>query len=90
VRIDTHLYEGYTIPMNYDSLIAKVVVWDRDRPSCVARGLRCLDELAVEGVPTTRELHMDILQNPAFLQGRFSTHFIDQARSELPSLAGAR
>jgi acetyl-CoA carboxylase biotin carboxylase subunit len=90
VRVDTHLYEGYTVPMNYDSLIAKVVVWDRDRPSCVARGLRCLDELLVEGVPTTRELHMDILQNPAFLQGRFSTSFIDEFRPELPSLAGVR
>jgi acetyl-CoA carboxylase, biotin carboxylase subunit len=88
VRIDTHLYEGYTIPTNYDSLIAKLIVWDRDRASCVARGLRCLDELIIEGVPTTRELHMDILQNPAFLSGRFSTHFIDEMRAELPSLAG--
>jgi acetyl-CoA carboxylase, biotin carboxylase subunit len=90
VRIDTHLYEGYTVPMNYDSLIAKLIVWDRDRPSCVARGLRCLDELVIEGVPTTRELHMDILQNPAFLSGHFSTHFIEEVRDELPSLVRRR
>lgn len=90
VRIDSHLYQGYTVPVNYDSLIAKVIVWDRDRPSCVARGLRCLDELQIEGVPTTRELHMEILQSPAFLRGRFSTAFIEEVRGELPSLAGMR
>ncbi|MCZ7662056.1 MAG: acetyl-CoA carboxylase biotin carboxylase subunit [Thermoleophilia bacterium] len=89
VRIDTHLYEGYTVPTNYDSLLAKLIVWDRDRPSCIARGLRCLQELEIEGLPTTRDLHIDILRHPAFREGRFSTAFLENARNELPTLAKA-
>jgi acetyl-CoA carboxylase biotin carboxylase subunit len=90
VRVDTHLYQGYKVPTNYDSLLAKVVVWDRDRPSCIARGLRALGELEIEGVPTTRELHRDILRHPAFLAGDFSTAFLDEARDDLPSLRGEK
>ncbi len=86
VRVDTHLYEGYTVPTNYDSLLAKVIVWDRDRASCIARGLRCLDELVIEGVPTTRSLQIDILRHPAFVEGRFSTAFLEEAGDELPSM----
>jgi acetyl-CoA carboxylase, biotin carboxylase subunit len=86
VRCDTHLYPGYTVPVNYDSLVAKVIVWDRDRPSCIARGRRCLEELVVEGIPTTRELHVDILGHPAFNEGRFSTAFLEEAQGELSVL----
>ena len=89
VRVDTHLYEGYTIPTSYDSLLAKVIVWDRDRASCIARGLRCLDELVIEGVPTTRNLQIDILRHPAFVDGRFSTAFLEEAGDDLPSMRSA-
>ncbi|MHB8868249.1 MAG: acetyl-CoA carboxylase biotin carboxylase subunit [Thermoleophilia bacterium] len=88
VRVDTHLYEGYRVPTNYDSLLAKVIVWDRDRPSCIARGLRCLGELEIEGVPTTRDLHMDILRHPRFVAGSVSTAFLEEAREELATLGG--
>jgi acetyl-CoA carboxylase biotin carboxylase subunit len=88
VRVDTHLYQGYKVPTNYDSLLAKLIVWDRDRTSCIARGLRALGELVVEGVPTTRDLHLDILRHPAFVAGTFSTAFLEQAREGLPSLKG--
>jgi acetyl-CoA carboxylase biotin carboxylase subunit len=87
--VDTHLYEGYTVPTNYDSLLAKVIVWDRDRASCIARGLRCLDELVIEGVPTTRRLQIDILRHPAFVEGRFSTAFLEEAGDDLPSMRSA-
>src|SRR5581483_2446954 len=53
VRVDTHLVEGTEVSPHYDSLLAKVVVWDVDRPAAIARALRALDELEVEGVPTT-------------------------------------
>ncbi len=86
VRVDTHLYQGYTVPPNYDSLLAKVIVWDKDRPSCIARARRCLGELVIEGVPTTLDLHVDILAHPAFNEGRFSTAFLEEARDDLPSL----
>jgi acetyl-CoA carboxylase biotin carboxylase subunit len=86
VRIDTHLYEGYRVPTNYDSLLAKVIVWDRDRPACIARGLRCLGELEIEGVPTTRDLHIDILSHPGFTSGSVSTAYLEEARHELPTM----
>ncbi len=88
VRVDTHLYEGYRVPTNYDSLLAKVIVWDRDRPSCIARGLRCLQELEIEGVPTTRDLHMDILRHRGFVAGSISTAYLEEARDELATLRG--
>ena len=88
VRVDTHLYEGYVVPSNYDSLLAKVIVWDGDRPSAIARGLRCLDELDIEGPPTTTALHKDILRHPTFIEGRCSTAFLEEAKDELPTLSG--
>lgn len=86
--MDTHLYEGYTVPTNYDSLLAKLIVWDEDRTSCIARGIRCLRELEVVGVPTTRDLHLDILGHPAFVAGNISTAFLEEARGELASMNG--
>jgi len=88
VRVDTHLYPGYTVPPYYDSLLTKLVVWACDRASCIARGRRALRELEIEGVPTTRDLHLDILGHRRFQEGRFSTAFLDEARNELPTLAG--
>jgi acetyl-CoA carboxylase biotin carboxylase subunit len=87
VRVDSHLYQGYVVPPYYDSLLAKVIVWDGDRPSCIARGRRSLAELTIEGVPTTRDLHLDILRHPSFVEGRYSTSFLDQAMAELPALS---
>jgi acetyl-CoA carboxylase biotin carboxylase subunit len=88
IRVDTHLYEGYVVPSNYDSLLAKVIVWDSDRPSAIARGLRCLDELDIEGPPTTTALHKDILHHRTFIEGRCSTAFLEEAKDELPTLSG--
>ncbi len=87
VRVDTHLYEGYVIPPFYDSLLAKVIVWDVNRPSCVCRSIRCLQELVIEGVQTTRDLHLDILQHPSFIKGDYSTGFLDRVLEELPALS---
>lgn len=87
VRVDSHLYQGYSIPPHYDSLLAKLVVWAPDRAACIARGRRALKELVIEGVPTTRDLHLDILQHKAFIEGNFSTAFLEEAKDELPTLA---
>jgi acetyl-CoA carboxylase biotin carboxylase subunit len=89
VRVDTHVYEGYRIPPNYDSLLAKVIVWDDDRPGAVARGLGALSELELAGVPTTRELAIDILGDDEFRSGRYTTGYLAEAESRLPSLAPA-
>ena len=86
VRVDTHIYPGYTIPTFYDSLIAKLIVWDVDRPTAIMRALRALGELRVEGVPTTARALAEVLAHPDFQSGNFSTGFLDAHRSELPSL----
>jgi acetyl-CoA carboxylase, biotin carboxylase subunit len=89
VRFDTHIEEGSVVSPFYDSLLGKLVVWDEDRPAAIARALRGLAELAIEGVPTTRELAMDILANEVFASGEYSTGFLDDERDRLPSLAAA-
>src|SRR5262249_27064551 len=73
VRVDTAISEGAAIPPYYDSMIAKVIVRDEDRPSTIARALRALRELEVEGVSTTRELALDVLASNGFAIGAYST-----------------
>jgi acetyl-CoA carboxylase biotin carboxylase subunit len=87
VRVDTHAYEGYAIPPFYDSLVAKVIVWAEDRRSALRRALRALQEFELEGVPTTRELAMEILQNDDFAIGDYTTRFLEEAEPDLPALA---
>ena len=73
VRVDTFVEDGATIPPYYDSLLAKLVVWDADRPAAIARADRALEELRVEGVPPTRELALAVLRSPEFRSGAYST-----------------
>ena len=88
-RVDTHIEEGSVVPPFYDSLLAKVIVWDADRPKAIARMLRALGELEVKGVPTTREAAIDILRSEEFQTGRYSTSFLEEAGARLPALAPA-
>jgi acetyl-CoA carboxylase biotin carboxylase subunit len=88
VRVDTHVEDGAVIPPNYDSLLAKVVVWDSDRPSAIDRAVRALGELEVVGVPTTAAAARDILRTEEFAGGRYSTSFLEEAGSRLPALTG--
>jgi acetyl-CoA carboxylase biotin carboxylase subunit len=88
VRVDTHVEEGYAIPPFYDSLIAKVIVWGEDREVAIARGRRALTELALEGVPTTRELALDIVSSEEFGSGDYTTSFLADAAPSLASLRG--
>jgi acetyl-CoA carboxylase, biotin carboxylase subunit len=83
VRVDTFVADGVTIPPYYDSLIAKLVVWDSDRPAAIARAERALEELVVEGVPTTRELALSVLRSDEFRSGAYSTSTL----AELGALA---
>jgi acetyl-CoA carboxylase, biotin carboxylase subunit len=88
VRVDTHVEEGYAIPPFYDSLVAKVIVWAEHRELAIARGRRALAELELEGVPTTRELALDILGSDEFARGDYSTSFLADAAASLESLRG--
>jgi acetyl-CoA carboxylase biotin carboxylase subunit len=78
VRVDTHIYTGYSIPPNYDSLIAKLLVHGSDREEAMVRGRRALEMLRVEGIETSVPLHLRILDNEDFRAGRFSTHFMSE------------
>jgi acetyl-CoA carboxylase, biotin carboxylase subunit len=89
VRLDTHLEEGYLVPPHYDSLLGKLVVWDETRPQAIERTLRALGELVLEGVPTTRELAIDILRSEEFGSGRYSTGYLAEAAGRLPAIVGS-
>jgi acetyl-CoA carboxylase biotin carboxylase subunit len=78
VRLDTAAYQGYLIPPHYDSLIAKLIVWGRDREEAIGRGRRALDFFVIEGIKTTIPLHRKILDDPDFIAGRLSTHFMER------------
>ena len=88
IRVDTHVEDGSTIPPNYDSLLAKVIVWDSDRPAAIDRAVRALTEIEVVGVPTTAGAARDILRTEEFGTGRYSTSFLEEAGRRLPALAG--
>ena len=89
VRVDTAIEDGLEIPPYYDSLIAKVIVLDEDRPAAIARAVRALEELEVEGIPTTRELALDVLRSDGFAAGDYSTGYLDEVERQLPSLRPA-
>jgi acetyl-CoA carboxylase biotin carboxylase subunit len=76
VRMDTHIETGYVIPPFYDSMIGKLICWGRDRNEAIARTLRALDELVVEGVATTAPFHKKILETEKFESGDFNTAFV--------------
>ena len=86
VRVDTWLEEGGTIPPYYDSLIAKLVIWDETRPAALERALRALRELELEGVPTTREAALEIIATDEFRAGEYSTSWLEQAELEAVAL----
>ena len=86
VRVDTAVEPGSVIPPYYDSLIAKVIVADDDRPTALARAVRALEELSIEGIPTTRELALDVLRSDGFAAGAYSTGYLDEVEAHLPSL----
>jgi len=89
VRVDTFAEDGTVIPPHYDSLVAKLCVWAGSRDAAIARGERALGELEVVGVPTTRELALDILRSESFRSGEYSTGYLAEMESRLPSLSPA-
>ncbi|NPA12973.1 MAG: acetyl-CoA carboxylase biotin carboxylase subunit [Aquificae bacterium] len=77
VRVDTHIYKGYTVPPYYDSLIAKLIVYGKDREEAIIRGKRALSELVIDGIKTTRDFHLKILEDPEFKAGIYTTSLVD-------------
>ena len=77
VRVDTHIYDSYSIPPYYDSLVAKLIVWGQNRNHALARGRRALEEFVIEGIKTTIPFHLKVLEDRRFLSGNFDTGFLD-------------
>lgn len=78
VRVDTAAYSGYTVPPNYDSMIAKLIVYGKDRDEALARMGRALEEFVVEGIKSTVPLHQKILKDPIFRSGKFHTGYLEK------------
>lgn len=78
VRVDTHIYQGYTIPPYYDSLIAKLIVWGKTREEAIERGKRALKEFIIEGLKTTIPFHLKMLEHPEFIKGTYTTSLVDK------------
>ena len=76
VRVDSAVYEGYTIPPYYDSMVGKLIVWGRSREEAINRMLRSLEEFKIEGIKTTIDFHKKVLRNDYFRRGKFYTDFI--------------
>ena len=89
VRVDTAVSSGSEIPPYYDSMIAKVIVADDTRDAAISRAERALRELVVEGIPTTRDLALDVLGSAAFRSGDYSTSTLKELEGSLPSLVSA-
>ena len=87
VRVDSHLFAGYSVPPHYDSLIAKIIVHGADRAESIARMQRALAETLIEGIKTTIPYHQKLLSDPAFVSGEFSRSRASSTRSSvrLPS-----
>ena len=87
VRVDTHVYAGYVVPPNYDSLLAKVIVHDVDRGAAIRRARRCLEEMVIEGPRTNLPFLRRIINHPDFIKGDFDTGFVGRMLAERASAA---
>jgi len=77
VRIDSHVYSGYTIPPNYDSMIAKLIVSGQSREEVLTRMKRALQEFVIEGIKTTIPFHIKLMDDPGFKSGNFTTKYLE-------------
>jgi acetyl-CoA carboxylase biotin carboxylase subunit len=78
IRVDSHIYQGYTVPPNYDSLVGKVIAYGATRDQAIARMRIALSEMVVEGIQTNIPLHRDLLNDTRFLRGGVSIHYLEQ------------
>jgi acetyl-CoA carboxylase biotin carboxylase subunit len=78
IRVDSHVYSGYTVPPNYDSMVGKLIAHGEDRNTAIARMKNALGELVVEGIKTNKALHQEILSHTAFGEGGLDIHYLER------------
>ncbi|NUY81423.1 acetyl-CoA carboxylase biotin carboxylase subunit [Flavobacterium sp. MAH-1] len=84
VRLDTHVYAGYTIPPNYDSMIAKLITTAQTRQEAINKMKRALDEFVIEGIKTTIPFHRQLMDEPAYVEGNYTTKFMETFKMNDP------
>ena len=89
IRVDTHVYAGYSVPSHYDSLIAKMIARGKDRAEAIERMIIALEETIIEGIPTTIPFHLTALRHPRFVAGDLDTRFVEMLFAEQARAAGA-
>ncbi|NNL95747.1 MAG: acetyl-CoA carboxylase biotin carboxylase subunit [Xanthomonadales bacterium] len=82
IRMDSHIYDGYRVPPNYDSMIAKIIAHGENRSAALARMRVALDELVLQGIKTNVPLHKWLLSDPGFLKGGFNIHYLEKRLAE--------
>jgi len=90
VRVDSHIYSDYQVPPYYDSLLAKIITFGRDREEAILRMRRALAECVIDGLPTSLPFHLEVLDNEIFLAGEATTKFLDNAMSSIKEGIEAR
>ena len=80
VRIESAIYQGYKIPPHYDSMIAKLITYGKDRNECISKMQRALEEYIIVGVDNTIQLHQDIINDPKFKSGDYNINFMNEFR----------
>jgi len=78
IRVDSHIYNGYTVPPNYDSLIGKVITYGHDREAALSRMRIALDEMVIDGIKTNIPLHEDLVRDEAFKKGGVNIHYLEK------------
>ncbi len=89
IRVDSHVYQGYNVPSHYDSLIAKLIARGKDRAEATQRMLLALDEMIIEGLPTTIPFHKQALQHPRWISGDLDTRFVEALFAEQKEAAAS-
>ena len=85
VRLDTHVYSGYTIPPNYDSMIAKLITTAQSREEAISKMKRALDEFVIEGIKTTIPFHRQLMDEPDYVAGNYTTKFMESFKMKDPA-----
>ncbi len=78
VRMDSHAYQGYSVPPHYDSMIGKLIVWGEDRNRAIKKMKQALSELQIEGIKTVRDFHLGMMDNKDFIENKFDTNYLSR------------
>jgi acetyl-CoA carboxylase biotin carboxylase subunit len=76
--MDSHAYQGYIVPPNYDSMIGKLIVWGENRTRAIAKMKQALSELQIEGIKTVRDFHLNMMDNEDFIENNFDTNYLSR------------